>query len=111
MVKPALQAAAFVERLPRRPYCTDDPAHGLHIRPQATALAYRHVQHNPPPHVSCIVFDVDRKPYEPDHRCSRGDGGDVRQRQRLAVLVLPSITALIGGAGLFGVIHVVFLFL
>ncbi|WP_244077993.1 replication initiation protein, partial [Aeromonas caviae] len=64
MVKPALQAAAFVERLPRRPYCTDDPAHGLHIRPQATALAYRHVQHNPPPHVSCIVFDVDRKPYE-----------------------------------------------
>ena len=49
--------------------------------------------------------------HEPDHRCSRGDGGDVRQRQRLAVLVLPSITALIGGAGLFGVIHVVFLFL
>ena len=64
MVKPALQAAAFVERLPRRPYCTDDPAQGLLIRPQATALAYRHIQHNPPPHVSCLVFDVDRKPHE-----------------------------------------------
>ncbi|MGU5699909.1 replication initiation protein, partial [Aeromonas allosaccharophila] len=59
MVKPALQAAAFVERLPRRPYCTDDPALGLLIRPQATALAYRHIQHNPPPHVACLVFDVD----------------------------------------------------
>jgi hypothetical protein len=32
MVKPALQAAAFVERLPRRPYCTNDPALGLLIR-------------------------------------------------------------------------------
>ncbi|KIX23042.1 replication initiation protein [Aeromonas salmonicida] len=64
MVKPALQAAEFVERLPLRPYCTDDPALGLHIRPQATALAFRHIQHNPPPYVSCIVFDVDRKPYE-----------------------------------------------
>ena len=40
MVKSALQVAAFVERLPRRPYCTDDPAHGLRIRPQASALAY-----------------------------------------------------------------------
>jgi len=59
MVKPAPQAAAFVERLPRRPYCTDDPAQGLLIRPQATALAYRHIQHNPPPHVACLVFDVD----------------------------------------------------
>jgi hypothetical protein len=64
MVKPALQATEFVERLPLRPYCTDDPALGLRIRPQATALAFRHIQHNPPPHVSCIVFDVDRKPYE-----------------------------------------------
>lgn len=59
MVKPAFHAAAFVERLPRRPYCTDDPAQGLLIRPQATALAYRHIQHNPPPHVACLVFDVD----------------------------------------------------
>ena len=64
MVKPAIQADEFVERLPLRPYCSDDPAQGLLIRPQATALAYRHIQHNPPPHVSCLVFDVDRKPHE-----------------------------------------------
>ncbi|MGL5453083.1 MAG: replication initiation protein [Aeromonas sp.] len=60
MAKLALQAAAFIEQLPRRPYCTDDPAHGLQIRPQVTALGYRHIQHNPPPHVSCLVFDVDK---------------------------------------------------
>ena len=64
MVKPALQAAVFVDRIPRRPYCSDDPAQGLLIPPQATALAYRHIQHNQPPHVSCLVFDVDRKPHE-----------------------------------------------
>ena len=60
MVKSALQVAAFVERLPRRPYCTDDPAHGLRIRPLASALAYRHIQHNPPPHVAALVFDLDK---------------------------------------------------
>ena len=41
------------------------------------------------------------------HRNSRGDEGYDRQRQRLEALVLPSNTALIGGAGLFGVIHVI----
>jgi hypothetical protein len=46
--------------------------------------------------------------HAPDHRCSRGDLGDVRQRQRLDALVLPSDTALIGGTGLFGVIHVIY---
>ncbi|WP_234888679.1 hypothetical protein [Aeromonas caviae] len=49
MVKSVSQAS-FLERLPHRPYCTDDPAQGLLIRSQATALAYRHIQHNPPPH-------------------------------------------------------------
>ena len=51
---------SFIEQLPLRPYCTDHPADGLYIRPQKTALRYRHIQHNPPPHVSSIVFDVDR---------------------------------------------------
>ena len=58
MVKSA-SYASFVERLPHRP-CTDDPAQGLLIRPQVTALAYRHIQHNPPPHVGTLIFDVDR---------------------------------------------------
>lgn len=44
----------------------------------------------------------------PDRRCSRGGEGDVRQRQQLEALVLPSNTALIGGAGLFDVIHVIY---
>ena len=52
--------ASFIEQLPLRPYCTDHPADGLYIRPQKTALRHRHIQHNPPPHVSSIVFDVDR---------------------------------------------------
>ncbi|PKQ72256.1 DNA primase [Aeromonas sobria] len=53
--------ASFIEQLPLRPYCTDHPADGLYIRPQKTALRHRHIQHNPPPHVSSIVFDVDRQ--------------------------------------------------
>ena len=59
MVKTATPASAFVERLPLRPYCTNDKSSGLLIRPQATALGYRHIQYNPPPHVSCLVFDID----------------------------------------------------
>ncbi|HHO0884362.1 TPA: replication initiation protein [Aeromonas hydrophila] len=46
--------------LPLRPYCTDDTSSGLLIRPQATALAYRHIQYNPPPHVASLVFDLDK---------------------------------------------------
>ncbi len=51
---------AFVGNLPHRPYCTDYLSQGLLIRPQATALAYRHIQHNPPAHVGTLVFDIDR---------------------------------------------------
>lgn len=59
MVKPAPHAS-FVARLPHRPYCSDDPSQGLLIRPLVTALGYRHIQHNPPPHVSSLVFDLDK---------------------------------------------------
>ncbi len=51
---------AFIGNLPLRPYCTDDTSSGLLIRPQATALGYRHIQHNPPPHVASLVFDLDK---------------------------------------------------
>ena len=51
---------AFIGNLPQRPYCTDDTSSGLLIRPQATALAYRHIQYNPPPHVASLVFDLDK---------------------------------------------------
>ncbi|HDT5924395.1 TPA: replication initiation protein, partial [Klebsiella pneumoniae subsp. pneumoniae] len=51
---------AFLRNLPHRPYCTDDKSSGLLIRPQATALGYRHIQYNPPPHVASLVFDLDK---------------------------------------------------
>ena len=51
---------AFIGNLPHRPYCTDDTSSGLFIRPQTTALGYRHIQYNPPPHVASLVFDLDK---------------------------------------------------
>lgn len=57
MVKNA--TTAFIDSLPHRPYCTDDPLSGIYIRSQAAALRHRHIQHNPPPLVSSLVFDVD----------------------------------------------------
>lgn len=48
------------DRLARRPYCTDDPATGLRIRPQATALRHRHIQANTPALRFRLVFDIDR---------------------------------------------------
>ena len=48
------------ERMARRPYCTDDPASGLRIRPQATALRHSHIQTNSPSLRFRLVFDIDR---------------------------------------------------
>ena len=48
------------ERIARRPYCTDDPATGLRIRPQATALRHSHIQANTPALRFRLVFDIDR---------------------------------------------------
>jgi hypothetical protein len=47
-------------RWPRRPYCTDDLADGLHIRSLASALRRRYVQVNPPRLRVWSIFDVDR---------------------------------------------------
>lgn len=49
----------FQARLPRRPYCTNDPSRGLVIRPAASALQFRHLQPNAPLEVSWLVFDLD----------------------------------------------------
>ena len=48
------------ERIARRPYCTDDPATGVRIRPQATALRHSHIQANTPALRFRLVFDIDR---------------------------------------------------
>jgi len=47
------------ERLPRRPYCSDDLSLGVLIRPLQTALTYRHLQMNPPNAVCWLVVDID----------------------------------------------------
>lgn len=54
-----LMSTVFQNRLPRRPYCSDDLAHGVIVRPAATALCYRHLQPNAPLEVAWLIFDVD----------------------------------------------------
>jgi hypothetical protein len=49
----------FQQRLPSRPYCTDDVQHGLRIRRIADAIKLKHVQPNPPHAIAWLVFDVD----------------------------------------------------
>lgn len=49
-----------IDRLPRRPYCTDDFERGLRIRDRQRALTYRHLSLNPPHLKSWLTFDVDR---------------------------------------------------
>jgi len=56
------QLALFGERLPRRPYCTDDLAYGLKILPAQAALEKRYIQYNPPAIISWLAYDIDR-PY------------------------------------------------
>lgn len=48
------------ERLPYRPYCTDNPEYGVRIRPRATAMRLPYLQMNPPHLRFWMLFDVDR---------------------------------------------------
>jgi len=48
------------DRLPRKPYCSNDLESGLMIRPLETALAMRYIQPNRPGMQSYLAFDVDR---------------------------------------------------
>jgi hypothetical protein len=48
------------DRLPRRPYCTDDLSDGLRIRSLAQALTKPYIQVNPPHLRIWSIFDVDR---------------------------------------------------
>jgi hypothetical protein len=49
------------DRLPRRPYCSDDLEHGLRIRSLAQALSKPYLQINPPHLRVWSIFDVDRE--------------------------------------------------
>lgn len=48
------------DRLPRKPYCTENLAHGLLIRPLKIAIQMRYIQPNRPGMVSYLAFDIDR---------------------------------------------------
>jgi predicted ArsR family transcriptional regulator len=49
----------FLQQLPHKPYCTNDFADGLKIRPKAMAIAHRYIQLNPPGILSFMLFDLD----------------------------------------------------
>jgi hypothetical protein len=54
------QLSIFSERLPHRPYCSDDLQYGLQIRPLQTALERRFIQYNSPASINWLTFDIDR---------------------------------------------------
>ena len=51
----------FYEKLPKKPYCSDDLGRGVIIRPKRTAIQKPYIQHNPPCLVGSLVFDIDRQ--------------------------------------------------
>lgn len=50
----------FRDRLPRKPYHTENPHHGLRIRDVQRALSARYIQPNQPHRRYWLVYDVDR---------------------------------------------------
>lgn len=50
----------FVDRLPRKPYCTDDLDCGLVIRARQIALEKAYLQHSPPAYAQALIYDIDR---------------------------------------------------
>jgi len=54
------QLDLFSSNLPKKPYCTDDLGAGLLIRCKASAIQRRYIQHNPPPLLAYMVYDLDR---------------------------------------------------
>jgi len=54
------QLEIFSQRLPKKPYYTDDLATGLRIVAKATAQKARYIQPNGATHKYYLVFDVDR---------------------------------------------------
>lgn len=61
MMDSSPQLDLFAARLPHRPYCTDDLAAGVRVRPRERAARARYIQPNPPASVGYLVFDVDRE--------------------------------------------------
>lgn len=49
----------FTEKLPNKPYCSDDLLTGLQIRPKRLAILKRYIQPNHPYYTNFFVFDLD----------------------------------------------------
>ena len=49
----------FQERLPQKPYCSNELAFGVKVRPRSIALAHKYIQLNSPWLKWCLVFDLD----------------------------------------------------
>ncbi|MCT7948103.1 replication initiation protein [Shewanella septentrionalis] len=56
----AHQLTLFEQRLPKKPYYSDDLSNGLSIIAAKKAVKSRYIQHNGPTHKHWLVFDVDR---------------------------------------------------
>ena len=49
----------FQDRLPKKPYCSDNLDYGLIIRPKEISLKYKYIQPNSPYYLHYLVFDLD----------------------------------------------------
>ena len=49
----------FKDRLPKKPYCSDNLDYGLMIRPKEISLKYKYIQPNSPYYLHYLVFDLD----------------------------------------------------
>ena len=49
----------FTDKLPNKPYCTNNLEHGLLIRPKAVAVTYKYSQPDHPYYQSYLILDLD----------------------------------------------------
>lgn len=57
-----MQLSLFTaDRLPKKPYCSDDLNYGLKIRTLARAIKHRYIQPNDPIRRHWLVYDIDRE--------------------------------------------------
>lgn len=54
------QLELFEEKLPTKPYATDNLAYGLRICYKQKAITKKYLQHNPPAKIHWLVFDCDK---------------------------------------------------
>lgn len=54
------QLDLFKNRIPHRPYCTDDLSHGVRVSHAQVALEKKYIQYNPPATINWLAYDIDR---------------------------------------------------